>query len=83
MSSDLEKIIEEIRPVFVDVIGDPGITLRPATTAGDIAGWDSFAHINIIVGVEQLFGIHFSTRDIETLTNVGDFAALIARYKSR
>ena len=41
------------------------------TTAEDIAEWDSFNHINIIVAVEAHFGIKFQTAETEELKNVG------------
>jgi acyl carrier protein len=48
-------------------------------TAADIAEWDSFNHINLIVATEAKFGIKFQTTEIESLRNVGHFVELIGK----
>jgi acyl carrier protein len=44
-----------------------------------VEGWDSFNHINIIVGAEMEFGVKFNASELEELKNVGDFVALIEK----
>ena len=51
--------------------------LTSATTAQDIEGWDSQAHVNLIVAAEMRFGIRFRTAELESLHDVGQFARLI------
>jgi acyl carrier protein len=77
-----EQIWEGLTAIFRDVFDDEGITLTPATTAADIAGWDSQAHITLTVAAEQHFGVRFRTSELEHLHNVGDFVRLIERRKS-
>jgi acyl carrier protein len=72
-----QNILEELSVVFRDVFDDETITLRPETTADDIDGWDSQAHITLVVATEMRFGIKFRTAELESLRNVGDFARLI------
>jgi acyl carrier protein len=74
-----EPIYDGLNDIFRDLFGDDSISLTPATSASDIAEWDSFNHINIVVAVESRFGVKFSTVDVESLKNVGDMADLIAR----
>lgn len=73
-----DAILQKLTDIFRDVFDDPKLVLTPETTAADIDGWDSMAHITIVVEAEQRFGIKFRTSEIEGLHNVGDFAALIA-----
>ena len=75
-------IISELTPLFQDVLDNPGLTLTPDTQATDVPGWDSVAHITLVVVIEQKFGIHFNTAEIEELRNVGDLAKLISIKKS-
>jgi acyl carrier protein len=63
--------------VFRDVFDDDTITIGPATTASDIEGWDSQAHVSLVVATEMRLGIRFRTSEIERLSNVGDFVQLI------
>lgn len=72
-----QDILEALTMVFRDVFDQDSITLRPETTADDIEGWDSQAHITLVVATEMHFGIKFRTGELEGLHNVGDFVRLI------
>jgi acyl carrier protein len=72
-----EEILQELSSVFRDVFDDETITLRPETTAEDIDGWDSQAHVTLVVATEMRFGVRFRTAELESLRNVGDFVRLI------
>ncbi len=63
--------------IFRDFLADDTIDLKPETTADDVEGWDSSNHINILLAVEERFGIRMSTREIEKLKTVGSLAELI------
>ena len=56
-----EEIFEELNEVFSDVF-DEEITVTETTTADDIEDWDSLEHINLIVAVENKFGVKFNGR---------------------
>ena len=76
---DQPEIYERLNRIFIQVLGDDQIVLKPTTTAEDVPGWDSFNHVNIIVGAEMEFGIKFNASELEDLRNVGDFVALIEK----
>ena len=48
-------------------------------TAADLAEWDSLAHINLIMEIEEEFGLRFNVDDIVDLKNVGEMIQLIER----
>ena len=75
------EIYSALTEVFQDVFDDDGITLTPKTTAADVPGWDSQAHVNLVVAAEVRFGVRFRTAELESLHDVGDFVQLIARKK--
>ena len=47
-------------------------------TARDGEGWDSLAHVTIIVALERAFGIRFRMAERAALKNVGDLVNHIA-----
>ncbi len=55
------------------------IDLRPDLSARDVPGWDSFKQIEIIVAVEERYGIKFHTRELDSLGNVGDLARVLSQ----
>jgi acyl carrier protein len=73
------EIYNQLNRIFQDLFDDDGIALTPLTSARDIEGWNSLAHINLIVAVEEKFKIRFKTAEIESLHNVGHFVDVIER----
>ena len=74
-----EQIYAELTEIFRDVLDDDTLVLRPDLTANDVEEWDSFNHINLIVAVEQRFGIKFQTAELEGMLNVGHLVDLVRK----
>lgn len=72
-----EDVYAELSEIFRDTLDDPAIQIGAATTANDIPEWDSFNHINLVVGIELKFNVKFSSYEVERLENVGDMVNLI------
>ena len=70
-------IYDKLEPIFCDVLDIPKVSLSPATMATDVPGWDSVAHIRILIAVEQGFGIEFTSDEINSLQNVGEMVDVI------
>ncbi len=64
--------LEKLNGIFRTVFDNDEINIRPETTAGDVDGWDSLSHVNLILAVEKGFGIRFTQRELLTFKNVGD-----------
>lgn len=72
------EILRTVSAVVGDVVGIDGLEVQPAMTARDVEGWDSLAHVTIIVSLERAFGIRFRIGEIATLKNVGELVGHIA-----
>lgn len=72
------EIYADLQDVMRDVFDDDDIAIGPETTAADVPGWDSQAHVMLIVATEQRFAIRFNTAELDSLHNVGELALLIA-----
>ena len=72
-----EEIYERLNKVFRDIFDDDSIVVKPETTSNDIEDWDSLEHINLIVAVEQEFGIKFNMKEVTTMKNVGEMVDII------
>ena len=68
--------------VFRDTFDDEDLTIKPETTADDVDGWDSLAHIRLMLRVERAFGIKMSASEIGRLKTVGDLADLVTKKKA-
>ena len=72
-----QQIYEQLTPLFRELFDDDTLTPAPSMTAADVPEWDSFNHINLIVAIEQRFGIKFQTAELESIPTVGDLARKI------
>ncbi len=71
------EMYDALNQIFRQVLEDDTITLTPNTTADDVEGWDSMAHIFIVVELEKRFGVKFHAAEMEELKNVGELSALV------
>lgn len=75
---DETSIYGALTEIFRDVFMRGDLVLKPELTAKDVAGWDSFKQIEIVLAAEEKFGIKFSTRELDSLRNVGDLVRVIS-----
>lgn len=72
---ELHNRLEE---VFRQVFDNDTLTLRDQMVAADIEGWDSVAHINLMFGIEQAFGIRFKGNELADMKNIGELKQFLA-----
>jgi acyl carrier protein len=77
--AEQEAIYAALTEIFNDVFMVDDMKLTPSLSAKDVAGWDSFKQIEIMVSVEERFNIKLNTREIDSLKCVGDLAEVIAK----
>lgn len=68
----MSDVRAKVQDIFRSVFGDPTIELRDEMTAEDIDGWDSLAHINLIIALEHGLGIKFATAEISRMKEAGE-----------
>ena len=72
------EIYAALTTIFRDVFLRDDLVLSAELSANDVPGWDSFKQIEIILAVQEHFGVNFRTRELDSLNNVGDLVRLIA-----
>lgn len=65
--------------VFRRVFRRPDLQIQAGTSAWDVPGWDSIAHLQLILGIEKEFAIEFEIREIAGIESAGQLAECIAR----
>ncbi|MBR1838428.1 MAG: acyl carrier protein [Bacteroidaceae bacterium] len=67
-----EEVFNQLQAVFQEIFDDETLTIEADTTASDIDEWDSLTHVQLIVEVEQHFGVRFTSREILKWQRVGE-----------
>jgi acyl carrier protein len=72
------EIYTALTEIFHDVFMRDDLVLKAELSAKDVKGWDSFKQIEIIMATEERFGMKFTTRELDSLQNVGDLVRVVA-----
>jgi acyl carrier protein len=72
-----KEIFDTVTEVFREIFDDEDLIITPETNASTIDDWDSYNHINLIVALETRFEVSFTTKEIGSMTCVGDLLSLL------
>ena len=64
------KVLERTRAIVADIFELPLERILPESSPDTIETWDSIHHLNMVLALEQEFGIQFSPEEIEQLLSV-------------
>lgn len=82
LRSLMDKTIEEkIRVLMAVVFEVPGEEIHAESSSETIESWDSLKHMNLVVALEEEFGIIFDDDEIIQMLNFA-LIALIVKEKS-
>lgn len=71
------EIFGQLNEIFEDVIDEGPVDLTETTRSGDIEGWDSLTHIQLIVAIEKAMNVKFTSEEIISWKNVGEMVDCI------
>ncbi len=74
--------LEQVRNVASDTLGIPADKITAESSPETIENWDSMQHLNLVLAIEEKFGIQLEPEDIEQMKNIGAIAALVERLQS-
>jgi acyl carrier protein len=75
----MSPIKPELEAVFRRVFDDDELVLTDTLSAEDVDGWDSMAHINLIIAIEKRFKVKFAATEIAELGKRGQTVATMIR----
>jgi len=68
-----------IREVFREVFDNDEMEIWDDMAAKDVLEWDSLAQVKLIIGLEEEFGIKFTTHEVAEMRCVGDLRETLLR----
>lgn len=64
------SVFEQVQEAIASTLRVPPASITATTHARDIPLWDSLAHVNLIMTLEQQFDIQFEVEDLPKLNSV-------------
>ena len=74
--SSAQAILQQLTPIFRKVFEDDELVPTLDMTAEDVELWDSMRHVRMVLSVEKVLGVRFTTDEIAGLENVGALVLL-------
>ena len=65
----MENIDERIKDVMSGVFGIDADALNEESSQDNVEGWDSIKHLDLIVSLEEEFGVSIPIEEVGNLTN--------------
>ncbi len=74
------EVYDKLNAIFREILDNDEIELQDETTANDIEEWTSLTHIQLIVEIEKVFNLRFTSEEILEWNNVGEMVdSILAR----
>ena len=75
----MNSTLEQVQAIASDIFGVPSAKITTDSSPETIETWDSMQHLNLVLPIEEKFGLQLSPEEIEEMKSVGAVAALIEK----
>ena len=73
---------DQVRNIASDIFGVPADKITAESSPETIESWDSMQHLNLVLAIEEKFGVQLEPEDVEQMKNIGAVAALVEKLQS-
>ena len=71
------SVLHRVQRTVADLFALPVTDITPETSPDTIETWDSLQHLNLVLAIEQEFGVQFAPEDIAQILCVADIVTLL------
>ena len=71
------EIWNEVCGIAADIFQVDPQALSAASSPDQVEKWDSVQHLNLVLALEDKYGIVFEPDEMEQMRNLGDIASLV------
>ena len=71
-------VLSRVSATVADIFQLKAEDIRPDSSPDTIEAWDSLQHLNLVLALEQEFGVQFTPEEIEQLLSVELIVDLLA-----
>jgi acyl carrier protein len=74
--------LQQVRSIASDIFGVPADRITAESSPETIENWESMQHLNLVLAIEEKFGVQLEPEDIERMKSIGAVAALVEKLQS-
>ena len=70
---------EQVQAIASDIFGVPAGRITADSSPETIENWDSMQHLNLVLAIEEKYGVQLDPEDIEQMRTIGATATLVEK----
>ena len=74
-----DQILERVRGIASDVLQVAPGSLSAESSPQTVESWDSVQHLNLVLALEEQFGVQFEPDEMDAMKSIGAIAGLLAK----
>jgi acyl carrier protein len=72
-------LLNEVRTLAADVLRVPRSQISDDSSLQQIENWDSIEHVNLLMAIEQQFGVEFDPDEMVQMESIGKIGEILSR----
>jgi acyl carrier protein len=72
------EILSRVQRIMADIFSIPVERIRPESSPETIEAWDSVQHVNLMLALEQEFGLVITPEEIERLVSIHEIVTFVS-----
>lgn len=64
------QLWDRVRAIAADMLEVPASKITPAASPESLDTWDSVHHLNLVIALEQEFGLQFEPEEIDQMKDI-------------
>jgi len=70
-------IFEQVRTISTDIFQVPAGQITTESSPKTLEAWDSVQHLNLVLALEQHFGVQFEPEEMDQMKTIGSISELV------
>jgi len=70
-------ILEQVQQIASDVFSVPKESITENSSPETVETWDSIQHLNLVLALEEKFGLQLSPEEMEQMRSIGQIRATL------
>jgi len=71
------QILERVRGIAADVLQVNQGSLSAESSPQSVESWDSVQHLNLVLALEEQFGVQFEPDEMDSMKSIGAIAGVL------
>ena len=72
-----DDILKDVEKLCQEIFDNDQLSIDEKISADDIEEWDSFAHVSLIIALQNFFKIKFALGELQDIQNIGGLITLV------